>query len=107
MPHSAPHRIIPFHAPLVLHDGAFVPQLWKIPHEGIGAITLLHKTIHLSAATVDSVWHLCNKIFLIYGYHSAHYARTVRVNYVEIPWAMPKRRNLRSAAPVQTGTLCM
>jgi hypothetical protein len=41
--------------------------------------------------------------FLIYGYHFAHYARIVRGNSVENPWAKPKRRKLRRAAPVQTG----
>jgi hypothetical protein len=29
----------------------------------LGQATLLHKTIHLSAATVDSVCHLCSKTF--------------------------------------------
>jgi hypothetical protein len=40
---------------------------------------------------------------LIYGYHSAHYVQTVRINSVEIAWAKPKQRKLRSAAPFQTG----
>jgi hypothetical protein len=37
----------------------------------LGQATLLHKTIHLSAATVDSVWQLCSKFFLIYAYQSS------------------------------------
>jgi hypothetical protein len=48
---------------------------------------------------------LLQQDFLIYGYHSAHYAQTVCGNSVEIPWTKPKRRKLRSAAPVQTGLL--
>jgi hypothetical protein len=48
--HAAPFHTTPRDAALVPRDAAFVPQL-------------LHKTIHLSAATVDSVWHLCSKVF--------------------------------------------
>jgi hypothetical protein len=39
---------------------------------------------------------------LIYGYNSPHYAQILRGNSVEIPWAKPKRRKVRSAASVQT-----
>jgi hypothetical protein len=86
------------------HDAALVLQLlWQIRTKLLGQATLLHKIIHVSAATVKFCVSLLQRDFLIYGYHSAHYAWTVHGNSVESPWAKPKRLKVRSAAPVQMG----
>jgi hypothetical protein len=102
MPHSAPCRTISKRCRSTPHLCRSCCGRFRTKE--LGQATLLRKTIHLSAATLDSVWHLCSKFFFfIYGYHSTHYARTVYGNSVEIPWAKPERRKLRSAAPVQIG----
>jgi hypothetical protein len=61
MLHSLPHRTI-------LHPAAQSRTCGRFRTKELVQATRLH----FSAATVDSVWHLCSKIFLLYGYHSAH-----------------------------------
>jgi hypothetical protein len=59
--HSTPRRTTP-------HLCRMTPHLChsccgRFRTKQLGQANLLHKTIHLSAATVDSVWHLCSKVF--------------------------------------------
>jgi hypothetical protein len=63
---ATPHHSTPRHA--TPHLCRMMPRLCRsccgrFRTKQFGQATLLHKTIHLSAAPVDSVWHLCSKVF--------------------------------------------
>jgi hypothetical protein len=67
MPHSTPRRTIPHHAARRRICAArrricAAAVVCRFRTKQLRQATLLHKTIHLSAATVDSVWHLCSKV---------------------------------------------
>jgi hypothetical protein len=98
MPHSASRRTIPQHTALVqphmvhwtLNKKFKFKFKLHLCHsccgrfhtKEVGQGTQLHKIIHLSAATVDSVWHLRSKIF----YFMDFIPHIMRGLSVEILW---------------------
>jgi hypothetical protein len=56
---TTPHHSAPRRATLLLVRSGY----GRFRTKELGQATLLHKNIHLSAATVDSKWHFCSKIF--------------------------------------------